>query len=350
MAINNFPVRLVPVNGAASVIGQNESSIALISRGKSTPGCHARPFAHHLGGHGNVISLRPAFSYGERMKNTYSLTRALAFGLAMLAGGFALPQTAISGSDLSQYDPENIAQIDILPGWRQADGSHMAALRIQLAPGWKTYWRAPGDAGIPPSFDWDGSRNLQAVAFHWPVPTIFDTAGLRTVGYLDELILPIQLYPSQTGQDITLKGRISLGVCSDVCMPMEASFNANLAMGDAAPGSDLIRRALRQRPKTSAEAGLRSVSCDVEPISDGLRVTARMALPKVGANEVAVIEGPDQSIWVSETQVSREGGTLVAVSDLVPPAGKPFALSRSDIRITVLAGGRGVDIANCVGG
>ena len=267
--------------------------------------------------------------------------RPLFLTLAFLFAGHAQAQS---------YDPENIAQIDILPGWRQADGSHIAALRIQLAEGWKTYWRAPGESGIPPGFQWVGSENLHGVRLHWPVPEVFDTAGMQTIGYHDELILPIEFFPKVDGQEITLEGRVSLGVCSDVCMPMEASFSAVLATQGQAEGSNLIRHALDNLPNTARQAGLSAISCDIEPIADGMRITARLTLPRVAKDEAVVFETKDQGVWVSEAKVTREGGVLTATADLVPPSSAPFVLARSDVRITVLGAGRGVDIAGCVSG
>jgi len=129
---------------------------------------------------------------------------------------------------------------------------------------------------------------------------------------------------------------------------MEARFNAVLPASGEAPGSGAIRAALDNMPRTGAQAGLRAISCDVEPIADGLRVTARLTMPRLGRGEVAVIEPADQTIWVSPTSLKRAGNTLTLVSDLVPSNGKPFLLSRSDIRISVFAGGKGVDIASCV--
>lgn len=276
----------------------------------------------------------------------HPFTAVLAGALIWLTGLSALP--AFAGS--ATYSSDNIAEITILPGWRQSNGTHMAALRIQLAEGWKTYWRAPGEGGIAPAFDWRGSRNLQGVAFHWPVPEIFDTAGLQTLGFRHELVLPIEVFPKRAGQKISLKGSVFLGVCSDVCMPMEVRFNAVLEVSGEGEGTSLIHAALRQRPATATEAKLSDITCDIEPISDGMRVTARMSLPRIGAGEFVVIEPADQGIWVSQAQVSRRGRTLTAIADLVPPSGGAFVLSRSDIRITVLAGGQGVDISSCVMG
>ena len=71
----------------------------------------------------------------------------------------------------------------------------------------------------------------------------------------------------------------------------------------------------------------------------------------IGANadEIAIVELPDQSIWVSEARTRRQGRSLTAVADIVPPKGKPFVLDRSQLRFTVLGAGRGVDILGCRG-
>lgn len=276
---------------------------------------------------------------GMKMKHTL---------LAACLGVLSLMSPAASQSGLPP-SLEDVAQIDILPGWRDASGNHMAALRVRLAGGWKTYWRSPGEAGIPPSLDWRGSGNLEGVTFHWPVPEVFDTAGMQTIGYSRELILPMRLTPSQAGQPITLKGKVNLGVCKDVCMPMDAQISVTLPV-DAGKSTRLIKRALRARPDSASEAGLRKAVCQVEPIKDGLRLTASIDMPRVGRGEVVVVETADPSLWVNTLSTQRDGRVLTTVAELVPVSGKPFILNRSDVRLTVLAAGRGVDIRGCTGG
>ncbi|MCK0140962.1 protein-disulfide reductase DsbD domain-containing protein [Aliiroseovarius sp. F20344] len=258
----------------------------------------------------------------------------------------ATPAVAQSGAPVSL---EDVAQIDVLPGWRDASGTHMAALRVRLADGWKTYWRSPGEAGIPPSLDWRGSGNLAGVTFHWPVPEVFDTAGMRTIGYSGDLVLPMTLTPDMVGQPIKLKGKVNLGVCKDICMPMDARISVTLPV-DMKSAARPIKRALRARPDTASEAGLRRATCQVEPIADGLRLTARIDMPRVGQGEVVVVETADPSLWVNTLSTERSGKTLTTVAELVPTSGKPFLLNRSDVRLTVLAAGRGVDIRGCTGG
>lgn len=241
--------------------------------------------------------------------------------------------------------PSDLIRAEILPGWQQPDGSRMAALRLSLAPEWKTYWRSPGDAGIPPEFDWSGSQNLRAVRFHWPRPHVFHTNGMQTIGYYRELVLPFEVVPVDPSKPVQLRANVDLGICRDICVPAEVEIGAALA----GKGADdpAIDAALRARPATGREAGAGRVTCRIEPIKDGMRVTARLALPPQGKDEVVVMETADPSIWTSEAETRREGGELVSVAEMVPPSGAPFALDRSSITLTVLGEDRAVELSGC---
>lgn len=259
-----------------------------------------------------------------------------------------LGQLTSAGAESGAAIPENVMQLSVLQGYRTTQGTHMAALRIQLQPGWKTYWRAPGDGGIPPQFDWAGSENIKSVKFHWPRPKVATNNGLRTIGYSDEVVIPIEFSPHSKAATIALKGRVDLGVCNDICLPMSVAFSANLPPNVDKP-DPLIRAALEKTPMPAAKAGVKSVTCSIEPIPDGLRVIATITLPSTGRGEVTVIEAPDQSIWVSEATTKRSGNTLTATSEMVPPSNAPFLLERSKIRITVIGSNRAVDILGCSG-
>lgn len=257
-------------------------------------------------------------------------------GLALIAAG---PVSAGSA-------PDPQAVVEILPGWRKPDGSHMAAVRIALDAGWKTYWRAPGEAGIPPGFDWTGSDNLKSVRFFWPVPEVVTSNGMTTLGYHGELILPMEVLPVDPAADVALTGALTLGICDEICMPLQADVAASLPAAPALEDAR-IESALLARPDTAAEAGVTSAQCRVEDISDGLRVTVEIEMPAVGPEEYLVVEPADPSIWVSEAMIERAGAVLSAEADLVPPSAQPFDLNTETLRLTVFAGGRGVDIQGC---
>lgn len=270
------------------------------------------------------------------------MNHALPIALSLLA--FA------TGPALSQgMTQSDVVQGQLRPGWQMESGSHITALHLELAPEWKTYWRAPGDAGIPPSFDWSGSENLKSVRFHWPAPEVFHTNGMQSVGYHHRLVLPIEVVALDPSRPVVLRTTVDIGVCKDICMPATLDLGAELTL----PGQPdkMITAALRARPATAKEAGLRQAACDVEPISDGLRVTARLTLPSLGREEVVVMEPGIPGVWVSEAVVSRDGGALTAMVDMVPPSGQPFSLSRDQLVITVIGpAGKAVEIRGCPAG
>ncbi len=242
--------------------------------------------------------------------------------------------------------PADIAVAEVLEGWRDADGRHYAALSIRLAPGWKTYWRTPGAAGIPPVFDWAASENVEDVTVAFPVPTVFEQYGMTSIGYEDRVVFPLAVRPTNSGENISLRGQILIGVCDDICVPMEIELAAMLS-ASSSRHAPTIAQAMKDRPMTASEAGVRNVACEVIPIEDGLRITANVELPRMGRNEFVVVELADRSIWISESLVRRDGDTLVAEAEMISPTAKPFLLSRSDVRITVFGGGRAVDIQGC---
>ncbi len=238
---------------------------------------------------------------------------------------------------------------EVLQGWVLADGSRMAALRLKLAPGWKTYWRAPGDAGIPPHFNWSGSRNMATVSINWPTPKVFDQNGLRSVGYEDSLVIPLRIEPTSDAEPVRLNAKMELGVCSDVCVPHELEFSALIDNNSLTP-SPIIAAALAQRPYSASEAGVQSATCRVSPTADGLRLEAQIAMPSAGGSEYVVIEPGLENIWVSEAHTRRAGGVVIATSEMVNINGGPIAVDRSAIRITVLGSEYAVDVKGCSAG
>jgi DsbC/DsbD-like thiol-disulfide interchange protein len=267
------------------------------------------------------------------------MRKLMALCLSCLAG-IAAPAVANPASEL--------IEARILTGWRDADGRHVAALHLEMKEGWKTYWRAPGDAGIPPRFDWSGSRNLSGVQITWPTPRAISQNGVRTIGYANTLTLPLHVMPRQKGQAITLDGAVEMGLCKDVCLPLTLRISQELPQ-DVGKRDPRIVAALAARPYSAKEAGVGRVVCQVSPIDGGLRVRAEIDVKSTGKDEIAVIETDNPQIWVAQAQAVREGGRLVAETELYHVDGKSFALNRDGIRITVIGGGQAVDIQGCPG-
>ncbi len=244
----------------------------------------------------------------------------------------------------------DLLQAQLLSGWTQADRTHMTALRLDLAPHWKTYWRAPGEAGIPPSFDWSGSENLASVRFLWPTPQVFEVSGMETIGYLDGLTLPIEVTATDPNAPVILRASVDLGICKDICVPAKIALERTLAPetgAEVAPANPMIATAIAAQPKSGTAAGLTDLTCEVKMLSDGVRVIARAKLPDPGQVETVVFEPSEPAVWVSEATVQRNGATLTASADLVPDQLVGFKLDLSKLRLTILAGAQGIETTGC---
>ncbi|SDW28142.1 protein-disulfide reductase DsbD domain-containing protein [Roseicitreum antarcticum] len=253
----------------------------------------------------------------------------------------ALPSQAVAR-------PGDVVHAELRPGWRQADGSYMAALHLRLAPGWKTYWRVAGEAGLPPRIDWSASQNLQAVRTHWPRPDVFEYSGYRSIGFFDELVLPIEFIPARADAPMAIAADVTIGVCLDVCVPVDLQVSAALR-GQGAPDPQ-ISAALNLRATAATAAGLRGVSCDISPDGDGLRLRVGLEMPALGPAEVVVIEAPGSGLWVSDAKTARQGDTLHAEVSLRGPRHGAVALDRSALRITVMTVDRMVEHRGCTAG
>lgn len=296
----------------------------------------------------------PARSSLKRFRRTLTPCRrkVISFPLHNSYGGCMMIQTrplavllALAAAPAHATTQDDVLFASLLSGWTTDGGNRMAGLDLTLAPGWKTYWRSPGDVGIPPVFDWSMSENVKSVRIHWPVPSVFEASGMLTIGYHDRVVLPLEVTPVDPSMPVTLKVAVDLGVCDEICLPAHVKLSTELAV-DGAPEKH-IKAALANRAASADEAGLSSLGCTVEPIADGLRLTARMRLRDPGAEEVVAFETADPAVWVAQAVTAREGGELVTMTELVPPDGAPFALDRSSVTLTILAAGEAVEVRGC---
>ncbi len=111
-------------------------------------------------------------------------------------------------------------------------------LHFRLEPGWKIYWRSPGEAGYPPSVDWRGSENIAEVRLNWPVPHRFSLFGFETFGYYEEVVLPVDARPERPGEPVLLRAAVAYLTCKEICIPREAQLALAVPAGGAGASSD----------------------------------------------------------------------------------------------------------------
>ncbi|MCA8868210.1 MAG: hypothetical protein KDA67_06130 [Rhodobacteraceae bacterium] len=244
-------------------------------------------------------------------------------------------------------DLSKIVKVSLLKGWQLENGDHIGALRVTLASGWKTYWRLSGDSGLPPVFDWSNSVNLDHVSYLWPRPEILEANGITILGYRHELVLPILFHPASPGQAISARAELELGICRDVCVPVQVNLEQEL---DQEPGADrlLIDLALAERPIEAADLGMPEPECTIIATDQGYRLSARLHLPaSVTQREMVVFEPAEPDIWVTAGTTRRQGETLLAETTLTKFFSGPFTINPNHLRLTVLGDDRAIAITGC---
>jgi DsbC/DsbD-like thiol-disulfide interchange protein len=161
------------------------------------------------------------------------LRASLGFAATILASAFALDARA---QDASPWQRDGHSAVRLLAGSRSG-AVLLGGIAFQLQPGWKTYWRTPGDSGVPPRFDFTKSENIEAVTVLWPAPMRFDDgAGGTSLGYHDQIVLPLRIVPKSADKPVTLRAEVNYAVCEKLCIPVEA--NVELAFNSVASTED----------------------------------------------------------------------------------------------------------------
>jgi DsbC/DsbD-like thiol-disulfide interchange protein len=154
----------------------------------------------------------------------------------------------VRAEDASPWQRDAHSAVRLLAGSRSG-AVLLGGVAIQLQPGWHTYWRTPGDSGVPPRFDFSKSDNVEAVTVLWPAPRKFDDgAGGTSLGYTQQLVLPLRIVAKNADRPVTLRASINYAVCEKICIPVDA--NAELAFSSVASTEDgTLSEALNAVPK-----------------------------------------------------------------------------------------------------
>jgi DsbC/DsbD-like thiol-disulfide interchange protein len=122
-----------------------------------------------------------------------------------------------------------------------------AGIEVSLDRGFKTYWRHPGEAGLPPRFDWTGSENAASIDLRWPAPARTEDAGGVAYSYSDRVVFPVSVEAKDPSKPVSLRVQMEYGVCKTICIPAQAEMTLTLSGG--APHQALIEQALARVPQ-----------------------------------------------------------------------------------------------------
>jgi suppressor for copper-sensitivity B len=182
------------------------------------------------------------------------------------------------------------------------NGQIQLGVQIKLEPGWKTYWRNPGESGAPPRFDWNASDNLHSVELQWPAPVRFSAFGYDSFGYRGEVVLPVLLRAASAAKPLSARLRLEYMICARVCIPIHAKLALDLAPAnpqrtgrgiEASSFAPLIRHYQELVPQAAEMSGLEIVSASLSggPGKQILHIQGRSDRPFQAPD--LMVEGPE---------------------------------------------------------
>jgi len=235
----------------------------------------------------------------------------IASGLRQLAliAGLMLATTPYSvAGDASAWDGDARSGVRLIAGKAPADGSGAlrAGVELKLSSGWKTYWRYPGDSGVPPRFDFSRSTNVKSVTVAWPTPHRFSDATGYSIGYRGGVLFPLRIVPQNASQPVTLRLDLQYAICEKVCIPVDAKVE--LAPGSGASSQDAALAAAEAMVPTSTPLGggkdFAIVSVTRDP-TDKRRVVVDVTAPEHAKIDLFA-EGPSQD-WALPLPAAAPG-------------------------------------------
>lgn len=221
-------------------------------------------------------------------------------------------------------------------------GNVRAALQIEPAPGWITYWREPGDSGIPPQLTIASGSNLALERIDYPVPVSMSIGNINDIGYDRPVVLPLAFSVVDKARPVELKADVFIGLCKNICIPFQTSFNLLIeGKGQStAEETTILAAAAGALPQAPTDDfGITGFTL----AEDRKNLRLDLRLPEgVSAAEQVIVTGPPGYVFARRDKSVAENGMLaldIPITRLpanYDPKGKRWGL-------LVVAGGRAME-------
>ncbi len=264
----------------------------------------------------------------------------IAVPAVMLGGGFT---TASAGSATS-WQAQNYVKTRLIidkADWQNQQDALMAGIHIKMDEGWKTYWRYPGDSGLPPRFDWSGSKNLKKALVLWPAPTRYKDSAGSSIGYKKEVIFPVLIEPKDPSQPVDLTLKMEFAVCADICIPAEANHQVKSGRDGIFSRSyaSLLSRYLGRVPGNgnTNKSGLKVSDTKARLSGEAPFLSINAQFPSGAQGADLFIEGPEGFYLAPAERVSEtEDGTIKFKVDLTK-GDDPSDLKGKTVTLTLVS-------------
>jgi DsbC/DsbD-like thiol-disulfide interchange protein len=178
----------------------------------------------------------------------------IGLAVAVVPSSYVTPIAVAANASASHWVDSTNSKVRIVSGLVERDGKQapMAGVQLRMNPQWKTYWKNPGDSGVPPAFDWSGSTNLKSAEVLYPAPHRFVEADGWAIGYVDEIVFPVKVTPEREGEPVELQLAFDFGLCKDLCIPNAVTLDLIVEPDTGKGDARLIESFLARVPKAAA--------------------------------------------------------------------------------------------------
>jgi DsbC/DsbD-like thiol-disulfide interchange protein len=257
------------------------------------------------------------------------------------------PLSPAAAADASAWDKGAHSALRLVAGHAPPSGKiWRAGISLEIEQGWKTYWRYPGDSGVPPHFDFSGSTNVDAVAVEWPAPQAFeDGGGGIAIGYKHAVIFPLKITPREAGKPVVLNLSASYAVCEKLCVP--ATGKAVLTL-DGGPSShaDAIAEAEAKVPQVSKPGATSDLALLSLHREDGTPKKAVVDIRAAPGEKVHIfVEGPSPA-WALPLPHPQPGAPAGQQRFAFALDGVPSGatLKGAELRFTIVGADKAIDV------
>jgi DsbC/DsbD-like thiol-disulfide interchange protein len=264
-----------------------------------------------------------------------------------LAVGWSAPIARAASPAASAWSEAPFSKVRLVRGASSGNGEHRAGIAFHMKQGFKTYWRHPGDSGVPPVFRFDGSQNLAEASVHFPAPKRFDDgAGGVSFGYAGpELILPVTARAKDPKEPVLLRLEIDYAVCEKMCVPASGKATLELRDDGRSPFDEALRTAMAAVPAmTTLAAGgpLRVMALRKGLAAEHFLVEA---LAPGGSKPELFVEGESPWFFEAKDFVRGTGNAPGTFQVLVVERDKSPDCTGAEITLTFVAGGEAIEVS-----
>jgi DsbC/DsbD-like thiol-disulfide interchange protein len=271
---------------------------------------------------------------------------AIASGIAA-ATFFTFAPNPARAADASAWSQDIKSAVRLIAGANVSGASKDSPLRagieITLQPGWHTYWRYPGDSGVPPRFSFAGSDNIKSATVRYPAPVLFADGAGQSIGYADKVIFPVTIVPKDPARPVIARLQIEYAVCEKLCVPAEGK--AELPLGAAPSTQDAALTAAEARVPKKTDAAALGLS--LRRVNDAAKPLVAVDIKAQGDAPMQVFaEGPspDWALPIPKPAQGAPAGRRHFGFELdgLPPGVSPRVAH--DLTFTVVEGGRAYEV------